>query len=621
MTIKQRFYLLIGLVVLAMAAMLGLSRYNADTVIELEQEEVALMKVEAGMLMLRRNEKDFLARMDLKYLDKFNHNHEALTAMVHELGGRLEASGIDAAKSHQLAGVLEAYGEKFRALVQVQRQIGLHPKDGLYGSLREAVHGVESLVKEQSDYQLLSDMLMLRRNEKDFMLRDDLKYLAKFDNNIARFGETLAASDMPADVKEQIAAKLEKYRKDFHALVEGYKRKGLSAKEGIRGEVRDTIHQSEGLLGQMHREALAAADEHIGRSNLLMLISSLVLIGLLAGILLWLSRAILRPVEHFARTMHQAAGERDLTLRANAGGKCEISVMAHAFNGMMDEFQGLLNKVMESSSHVGDASRQLAEVTESTMSGVQQQRDDSGQVATAMNEMAATVQEVAGNAVSAAEASHSADEEAAKGARVVAQSVEGIQQLAREVESTSATINELELESTNIGTVLSVITGIAEQTNLLALNAAIEAARAGEQGRGFAVVADEVRTLAQRSQESTEEIKNIIERLQSKAQAAVKAMEGGRSQAQVSVEQARQAGASLHAIAEAIGSIRDMNAQIASAAEEQSAVAEEINRSVVRIAQVAENSAVGAEQTTRTSGELAGLSEQLQDRVKVFRLN
>jgi methyl-accepting chemotaxis protein len=318
--------------------------------------------------------------------------------------------------------------------------------------------------------------------------------------------------------------------------------------------------------------------------------------------------------------MTRAAEERDISLRADVTGKCEIAHMARAFNGMMDEFQALLRQVMDSAASVAAASTELAKVTENTSGGVQRQRVESDQVATAMNEMAATVQEVARHAEQAAAASNDADGEASEGARVVAQSVSGIKRLAAEVERTAATITELEKESDNIGTVLSVITGIAEQTNLLALNAAIEAARAGEQGRGFAVVADEVRTLAQRSQQSTEEIKSIIDRLQGKAQAAVQAMQGGREQAQVSVEQAEKAGSSLSAIADAIVAIRDMNTQIASAAEEQSAVAEEINQSVVRIAQVAEESALGVDETTRTSGELAELAAQMQQRVSSFRI-
>jgi len=621
MTIKNQFILLIVLVTLSMLALLAMGRYSAATVVELEQEAVQLGQIEVGMLTLRRNEKDFLARKDPKYLDQFNANHQTLMARVHDLQGRLEASGIDAGKAQQTGQVLEDYAARFRDLVAVQQEIGLDEKSGLYGSLRTAVHDVEKLVKGQNDYRLLSDMLMLRRNEKDFMLRDNLKYVDKLTKNVGVFNATLAESDIPAEVKEQIATAIAKYQADFMALAEGYQRKGLSAKEGILGDMRNTVHQTEQLIEQLHVDITQAVDEHVVSAERISLVIGLGLLLLIVGILLFLSRNILRPVQAFSSTMSRAAAERDVSLRADVTGKCEIGDMARAFNGMMDEFQALLRQVTDSAASVAAASTELAAVTEKTASGVELQRVESDQVATAMNEMASTVQEVARHAEQAAEASSNADGEAAEGARVVAQSVTGIKRLAAEVERTAATISELEKESDNIGTVLSVITGIAEQTNLLALNAAIEAARAGEQGRGFAVVADEVRTLAQRSQQSTEEIKTIIDRLQGKAQAAVQAMQGGREQAQVSVEQAEMAGGSLSAIAAAITAIRDMNTQIASAAEEQSAVAEEINQSVVRITQVAEESALGVEETTRTSGELAELAAQMQARVSSFRIS
>jgi methyl-accepting chemotaxis protein len=237
-----------------------------------------------------------------------------------------------------------------------------------------------------------------------------------------------------------------------------------------------------------------------------------------------------------------------------------------------------------------------------------------------MNEMTTTVQDVARNTAQAAEAAQRAAQEANSGKQVVTQTLATIDNLANEVEKVAAVIQALETDTGNIGMVLDVIKGIAEQTNLLALNAAIEAARAGDQGRGFAVVADEVRTLASRTQKSTQEIHDMIGRLQSSAAQAVQAMQTGRARAQESVQQAAKAGASLGTITSAVSTISDMNTQIASAAEEQSSVAEEMNRNIVAIRDVAEQTARGAHQTSRATDELSRLSSELQALVGQFKI-
>jgi methyl-accepting chemotaxis protein len=298
----------------------------------------------------------------------------------------------------------------------------------------------------------------------------------------------------------------------------------------------------------------------------------------------------------------------------------ETGQLQTATHKMAKELHGLISEVTGSTAQLSSAAEEMSVITEQSKRGVQQQQTEIDQIATAMHEMATTVQEVARNAAAAADAAHKADDEAKSGQRVVTQTVEAIDAVAHEVESAAEVIHKLAADSTSIGAVLDVIRGIAEQTNLLALNAAIEAARAGEQGRGFAVVADEVRTLATRTQESTQEIQKMIERLQTGAKSAVQVMEQGRGKAQVSVQQAARAGTSLDTIASAVGAISDMNAQIASAAEEQGAVAEEINRNIANIRQIANQTASGAEQTATASAELAKLAVHLQTHVGRFKV-
>jgi methyl-accepting chemotaxis protein len=257
--------------------------------------------------------------------------------------------------------------------------------------------------------------------------------------------------------------------------------------------------------------------------------------------------------------------------------------------------------------------------TESNRS-IQQQLTETSQVATAMSQMSASVAEVASNTANAATAAEAANHAAAEGRDVVQSTISAIEKLADEVEAGATLIGHVEKESESIGSVLDVILGISEQTNLLALNAAIEAARAGEQGRGFAVVADEVRSLAQRTKDSSEEIQNMISNLQNGTRDAVQAMKQGQDQARSSVEQAGLAGQSLETIGESVNSIHDLSVQIANAVEEQSSVAEEINRSIVNINDVAEQTATGAQQTSTASDDMARLAEQLKELVGRFKV-
>jgi len=343
---------------------------------------------------------------------------------------------------------------------------------------------------------------------------------------------------------------------------------------------------------------------------------------LLGALLAWLlTRSIVRPLYQTVERLDDiAGGGGDLTRQLEASGRNELGDLAAAFNRFGEKIRALIREVAAGSDQVAAAANELSATSEETNEQVRRQKAETDQVATAMNEMTATVQEVARNAADAAAAAQTSDQDAAAGRDVVQKTVATINNLSSQVDSAADVVGRLSQDAEEISKVLDVIGGIADQTNLLALNAAIEAARAGEQGRGFAVVADEVRTLASRTQDSTHEIQQMIERVQGGTREAVQAMEDGRGRVHESVEQVNLAGESLNAIKQSISHISDMNTQIASAAEEQSTVAEEINRNIVNITGVLEETSSGSDQIRHAAEELSKLASEQQLRVGHFKV-
>ena len=369
-------------------------------------------------------------------------------------------------------------------------------------------------------------------------------------------------------------------------------------------------------LAAQRRAAESGLHAELQQNLIISCIMLLVTIALTA----WIGNRISHPLEEVVDALNDiASGEGDLTRRLKSNGDDEVGRLSRAFNQFVGQIQDVVSQVGGTSQHVFELADRLKTASGQFIDQMQGHRRETEQVVTAVTEMSSTAQEVASSAANAATATSAASHEAADAQGVVATATRSINDLVGEVDQASQVIGQLEQETSKIGSVVEVIRGIAEQTNLLALNAAIEAARAGEQGRGFAVVADEVRSLAGRTQQSTLEINSMLQRLQAGVAQAVQVMDTSQERSQQTVQETSKIAHSLDGVATAVDTINEMNLQIATAAEEQNAVSEEINRNLVAIQHIVEQLALAAEDSERSTRDLADTGHQLNDLVSRFR--
>ncbi|HEC11727.1 MAG TPA: methyl-accepting chemotaxis protein [Acidiferrobacteraceae bacterium] len=461
----------------------------------------------------------------------------------------------------------------------------------------------------------------------DEVLKDYKEEIERLIKKIGAYGDRLTLEE---EVSLSDAAALQKaYFADLLKLKElhGGERWRMDAYL-IKNEVGQLVGDIDGMLDRL----VGAKRKDIETSSGLLIaqvrasmkwLTGLLIAGLGLGLLLaWVSsKLITQPLDLAVATMDDiATGEGDLTRRLEDSGKDEIARLGGSFNQFVGKIHHTVSQVAGSATQLAAAAEEMSAVTEQTREGMHRQEGNTDRVATAVTQLAAAVTEVAQNAAKAASSAEASDNEAHEGYEVVTQVIESIEALSVEVNKAEEVIKQLAEDSLEIGKVLDVIRGIAEQTNLLALNAAIEAARAGEQGRGFAVVADEVRTLAGNTQKSTEEIQQMVERLQGRAGQAVEVMKLGQEKTAVAVQQASKAGTSLGAITRSARTINEMNTQIASSADEQKHVVEEINKNVVDINRVAHQTGDGTQHIAKASEELARLATQLTALVGGFKL-
>jgi methyl-accepting chemotaxis protein len=412
----------------------------------------------------------------------------------------------------------------------------------------------------------------------------------------------------------------------FDTLIDDSNAKARAILDAEANQLTGRLDKNFKLINEQHADLVQVAEDrinHSARGLIWKQIISTLSVGLLIlfGLCLFFILRVIRPLNGLTSAMQDiAAGEGDLTRRLPDRGKDEIGKVAAAFNQFVSKIQQALAKASHSTTQLSAATDVLAQIARQSDDNVNTQQTETQQVAAAITQMAQAVREISRNAESAAAAAREANSEADVGKQAMQETAEAIKTLATEVHEAARVINQLETESESIGTVLDVIRGIADQTNLLALNAAIEAARAGEQGRGFAVVADEVRTLASRTQDSTREILNIIEQLQTGTRNAAQVMNSGMTTTQLTVEKADRAGLSLESIVASMATITNLNTRIAQASIQHAEASEDIDQRVERISQLSQTATQGSTETAQKSRELAELGDELQRLVAQFKV-
>lgn len=620
MLIKHKLILNTVLLVLALVAMFALFYNTESNLKQLNYAKNLVVHQQVNMLTLRRNEKDFLARLDLSYETKFNETMNSLLADQILLERVMSDFSIDTKTLLELTEDFKEYQSDFSSVVTASKELGLTPETGLRGVLRGAVHNIESELSALNQDALLVTMLQLRRHEKDFMLRDNTKYIASFNKTLDQLKSNLSSGSLPADKAQLLISQSEKYREGFNQYADGKIALGLTSKEGKLLAMRKSIHKTESALDALEAQLTSAIQE---KTSFAMMITAILcgVIIVLGVLVAWIiNRTINASLNTIQTTMQNIRTTHNLGLRVDLPAKDEIGFVAASINDMLADFSRVIAEANLTVQEMNTTTIQLSQNAARTADDAQKQRAETDMVAVSVTEMVGTVEDISRSMEMAAAKAHSTQESARQGQAKVNSAIDRIRQLSDRLEGSVETVSALAKESESIGTVLSVIQGIAEQTNLLALNAAIEAARAGEQGRGFAVVADEVRALASRTHSATEEISDIIVTLQERTKGIVALMENCRQDGALSRDEAATTGTVLEQIILDVEEISGMAGSVSTAIEQQTIAANEISKNVGTIREITEDTSESVALNSKASQAIADQAESLNRSVSIFKV-
>ncbi len=623
-----------GLILLGVLTVTAIGYLSTNLLIERLGKAARVSEVKADALSLRIAAQTYTAKPDAS-------NSQGYTAALDNLGKTIE-EGLKIltvpANADILRGIRDQAGvlrQTFSQLVDNNRQIdqAMQPLitiseqvSGSFETLLQKTFDDVSRSLDQSGIDQVKIAGDLRNGMTNFRLVFR-RYISiptaenrqiTFDAADSLIAQVSSArNQLPnkaAPAVDEALAALQQY-KSLMVSISQLMQQSDQIRDSLRQQSVDIVTSTEKLMAGQVVSANKEKDSAV--TQLLTVAVIVLLLGIFAAILI--TRQITRPLDSTVIAARRIA-DGDLTNDLSTTRQDELGLLQNTMQHMTVSLRTLIGGISNGVTQIATAAEELSAVSEQTSAGVTQQKLEVDQVATAMNQMASTVQEVAQNTEDASQAARQASDRAAHGSSVVQHATREISQLAGEVGQLGEAMQRLIQDSDKIGGVIDVIKAVAEQTNLLALNAAIEAARAGEQGRGFAVVADEVRSLAQRTQSSTTEIEALIKSLQDGTGAASELMNASRQRTEGTVALARQAEESLLEITHSIVTIEQMSQQISAAAEEQSAVTDEINRSVISVRDIADQSATATEQSAASTVELARLGSNLQDMVARFRI-
>ncbi|MET2950395.1 methyl-accepting chemotaxis protein [Vibrio owensii] len=585
MTIRHKLYSLGVIAILGIMTLLGTSSHFANQSQELGHAVKLVGDLEIRLLNLRRNEKDFLLRSNIKYLDKFDGNVDKFLVIEQELAGILNRYNLPS--SHQFKQDLLAYQKGFQTLVSAYGRYGLDAESGLWASFERELSAAEKNADHQQVMALTKFSELVKAGEMDESLLQGL------------YVPTLIES------ARQLAAQKQTI--------------GVAYNKGLLGDTRALSHTVEQQFKTFSSALSDAAQARDSQNNLVKQVITAVVLVIIFALIFQISRSINDRVSSLLTTIKNISESNNMGLRSELSGKDELANISHHLNDLLDKLEHLIHGTQEKSAQLSASTDNMHRELEGVMEQFHAQADHTSSMATAVQQMVATIGEISESTSVAVEGVHQAANNAEQGRTVVETTVSNVGQLTGILSNSQQSIGSLNEHVAKIGGAVNIIQDIAEQTNLLALNAAIEAARAGEQGRGFAVVADEVRALASRTHQSTEEITRVVSDIQSQMSMVVSDIDQCNDQGQQTLHASEKLDSSLQQIIADMHAIQGNSERIASAIEEQGIVMNQVSDSITELNVISENNMQSAQECLHEVNSVSAQAHEMDDAVAEFK--